>query len=91
MDIQETALTKIRGEAWHISSSDTTFKNLMARRGYESKSQSGSYDNYEIPINAITVRAKSALGVQKGNPGVFAALRLAESKKIDSSSENGAS
>ena len=71
-DLQETALTRYRNGDWQVSTSDTTFKNLMERRGYKPHSTSDDYCNYLLPANAITVRSlKSVENPSKGNPANF--------------------
>ena len=81
---QETALTKYRGDQWEVSTSDTTFKHLLRKRGYEPVRISDDYEMYELPVNAITIRAKTSLGGPKGNPANFEAHRKLKQANVDS-------
>ena len=91
-DCQETALTLYRGEAeWKLSTSDTTIKNLLARRGYEPDGRDEIYENYSLPLRAITIRSKSSLEPRAAHSGHFGANGSRGGRKSILGSQNAIS
>lgn len=65
MELQETAILSYRGENWEIETSDTTFKNLLERKGWVVESTSLQYSRYVLPRKAISVRGRSSVENKK--------------------------
>lgn len=67
VEVQETSCSWYRDDKKiKVSSSDRTFWTVMKNRGYEGQMViGGEYMEYLIPINALTIRKRKAIGKKR--------------------------